>query len=342
MEKFLKDRSYYENLYEKRMIRTQKSYHEKFNKSTDNLEKWVLNFAWLLYKMSDYAHRDETIDEWMEQDRASDEFFENTKPFRDIVRCKFCNSIMDIEDKDFFGWYDWNPNRVLFLYKCNQCNKRRGFYNNWEELESKKEYCDKCWFVIIYKAKFNWDILVKNYSCESCWNKYTKEEDFSVEKIQEEIITEDDIKMYWYNEKEAREMKESYDSIDRLKAVMDEINEKKKQEDYTEKLNNLIKYNLFQLEEFINKSLEKTEYKNFKIINKENIKTYMKCDFEVYFTWNFWEKTIKTLDKLLNDLLSNTNWKIPKNAIDEKLWILTWKIYGYDREEDLIELIKSR
>lgn len=68
----------------------------------------------------------------------------------------------------------------------------------------------------------------------------------------------------------------------------------------------------------------------------------MKCDFEVYFTWSFWEKTIKTLEKLLNDLLYNTNWKISKNTIDEKLWILTWKIYGYDREEDLIELIKAR
>lgn len=342
MEKFLKDRSYYENLYERKMIQKQKSYHEKFNKSTDNLEKWVLKFAWLLYKMSDYAHRDETINKWMEQDRKSDEFYEKAQAPRDIVRCRICNSIMDIEDKDFCHWYNWKPYRVLFLYMCSKCNKWRWFYNNWEEFETKKEYCDKCWWIINYTAKFNWDLLIKKYSCKSCWNKYTKEEDFSVKKFEEDPITENDIKMYWYNEKEAWEMKHAYDSIDKLKAIMDEINQKESQKDYTEKLNNLNKYNLFQLEEFLNKSLEKTEFKNFKVINKEQVKTYLKCEFEVYFTWSFWEKTIKSLDKLLNDLLSNTNWKISKNTIDEKLWILTWNIYGYDRKEDLIELIKSR
>lgn len=158
MEKFLKDRSYYENLYERKMIKKQKSYHDRFDKSIDNKEKAMLNLISHVTKMSDYAHRDETINKWMEQDRKSDEFYEKAQSPRDIVRCRICNSIMDIEDKDFCHWYEWKPDRVLFLYMCGKCNKWRAFYNNWEEFETKKDYCDKCWWVVNYTANFNWEI----------------------------------------------------------------------------------------------------------------------------------------------------------------------------------------
>lgn len=268
-------------------------------------------------------------------------FLKKTKPPRDIVRCKFCNSIMDIEDKDFWHWFDWKPDRVSFLYRCKKCNKWRVFYNNWGELQKEKEYCEKCWNIINYTAKFNWNMLIKNYKCNSCWNSYVSTKDYSSSYTEKETITENDIQMYWYNEKEAKWMKDSYDSINRLKFIMDEIKEKQQQEDYSKEISNLVKYNLFQLEEFINKSLEKTEFMNFKIINKEQVKTYMKCDFEVYFTWNFWENTSKIFDKLVEKLLANSNWKLQKNKTHEKLWVLSWVLFWYDNKNDLIELVKK-
>lgn len=341
MEKFEKDKSYYENLYERKIIRNQKTYHEMFKNSTNENEKRVLNLIWYTTKMADYNNRDETIEKRILKDRKKDELFQNAKPPIDIVRCKFCNWIMEIEDKDFCDWYDWKADRILFIYRCKNCKKWRWFYNTWEEFQTKKEYCNKCWDIITYTAKFEWDILIQNYKCDNCWNNYILKEDFSSSYIEENPITEKDIQMYWYNEKEAYEMKEAQISINNLKIVMDWINERQEQENYSEKINNLIKYNLFKLEEYINKSLEKTEFKNFKIINKEQVKTYMKCDFEVYFTGNFWENTSKVLDKLIEKLLANSNWKLQKNKTYEKLWVLNWALFWYDNKKDLIELVKK-
>lgn len=341
MENHLKDRSYYENLYERKMIENQKYYYDKFNNSNDNKEKWILSFLWCFIKMSDYKHRDETINKWMEKDKNRDIFYQNTKPIRDIVRCKFCNKIMELEDKDYSYWTDWKNDKILFIYRCNECKKWRAFYNTWEEFETAKNYCKKCWEIIDYTAEFEWDILVKNFSCDSCWEKYIEKEDFS-SSYKEEKITEKDIDLHWYKEKEAYEMIKAYNSIDDLKNIMDWIWKKDENDIYKEKIKEIEKLNLYQLEKLINEKISKLDFINFKIINKEQVKTYMKCEFEVYYTWSFWDKTNKKFDKILNDILSNSNWKVQDNKTSEKLGLLNGFIFGYDIESDLIELVKKR
>lgn len=341
MEKFEKDRSYYENLYERRIIRNQKFYHEKFKKTNDENEKRALNLLWYFTKMNDYKNREETIEKWILKDRKKDELLKNAMPPHNIIRCKICNLIMELEDKEFCDWYDWKADRVLFIYRCNACRKWRAFYNTWEEFESKNEYCNKCWDIINYTAKFDWDILIKNYKCDTCWNNYISKEDFSSSYMEEDPITEKDVKMYWYNEKEAKEMIEAEILINNLKTIMNGIDERKEEENYLKEISKLDKYNLYQLEELINKILEETEFINFKIINKEPVKTYIKCEFEVYFKWNFWENTSKIFDKLIEKLLENSNWKLQKNKTHEKLWVLNWVLFWYDNDKDLIELIKK-
>lgn len=342
MKKFERDLSYYENLYEQKMIRNQKSYYHKFNNSNDNNQKMALNLLWYFTKMSDYNNREKTIEKWIENDRKRDLLYENTAPFHDRVRCKLCNHEMIIEDKDFWHWIDKKPDRILFLYRCEKCHIWRAFFNTWEELEPTSEYCSKCWDIIKYNSKFNWNILIKTYSCKSCWNKYTKQEDFSIWGLKEDPITKEDIELHWYNSKEALKMKESHASISELKTIMDDIDNKWEQEKYTEEYHKLKKYNIFQLEQFISKKLLKTDYKDFKIISKNNIKTYVKCEFEVYYTWPFWDNSSKELDKLITKLVSNSNWKLQKYKTSEKLWAINWFLLWYDNKDDLIKLIKSR
>ncbi|MGE4443471.1 MAG: hypothetical protein AB7E37_00580 [Candidatus Altimarinota bacterium] len=54
IEKVKKDRSYYENLYERKIIRNQKTYHEIFKNGNNEIEKKALNLIGYFTKMTDY------------------------------------------------------------------------------------------------------------------------------------------------------------------------------------------------------------------------------------------------------------------------------------------------
>lgn len=341
MIQYLKDRAYYENLYDHATIRKLKGWEKS---AKERVKKWEPDFSELMMmfvKMERYEQREERIQKWIKDDKARDDFQENTQPGSEIIRCKLCNNIMEYYHKDFDENYNTWKFRMLFFYRCEWCKKWRGIYNTGEEFESPKETCKKCWKVAEYNGKFEWDILIKTITCEYCNESYIEEEDFTTEPIKEEPITQKDIEKYWYSVKEEQEMNNMRRSINTMSELVKDIDERKKDDVYKEKLEKLKKMNLFQLEELINKQLEKTDFGNFNITAKWQEKTYMRCEFEVYYKGEFWEKACKNFDKLLDSILDKSNWRIQKNKTDEQLWVLQWIIYWYDQEKDLKEIVKK-
>ncbi len=228
------------------------------------------------------------------------------------------------------------------MYRCTNCRKWRAFYNDWTEFESEKESCKKCNEIIDYKWKFEWDIFIKKYHCESCWIKYTKKEDFSSTYKEENPITQKDIDKYWYSKKDEIESQQFHSSMISLKELILDKKDEEKENDENKKLEWITKYNLFQIEEKIISSFKNTDFVNFKITKKDNVKTYLKCEFEVYFKWNYWIEIHKKLDKSLKKTLSSSNWKLQEYKTTEKLWVLTWYLFWYDNREDLLKLLKIR
>lgn len=340
MEKHLKDRSYYENIYDHQTIRIMKNLEDinKWRNKKGGTHLW--EFFMLMKKYTRYEHRSKTIEENMQRDKNRDEFYENTSEPFEVIRCKLCNTKMSLELKEFYLGTLWKQDKVLFMYRCINCRKWRAIYNDWAEFESEQESCKKCNEIIDYKWKFEWDIFIKKYHCESCWIKYTKKEDFTSTYKEDNPITQKDIDKYWYSKKDEIESQHFHSSMNSLKdLILDKKDEEKEIED-NKKLEKIIKYNLYQIEEKIISSLKNTDFVNFKITKKDNVKTYLKCEFEVYYKWNDSIEINKKLDKLLKKTLSSSNWKLQEYKTTEKLWLLTWYLFWYDNREDLLKLTK--
>lgn len=343
MESFLKDRSYYENLYDQNTIKFLKDKEKSIRPKIKKWEPDFTNFLIYFYKMSRYENREAAIIKRIQRDKEKDNFINNTKPPISIVRCKFCNVIMELESKDFFSWYENKPHELLFIYRCQKCRKWRWFYNNWNELESLVEKCRKCWEIIKYKWSYKDHILTKEYNCNKCWEKYSEIEDYSTSlSIKDEEITQEDMLKYWYSEKEAYDMRQVRVSLDNMWKALDKIKERDKDKEFYEQINKLSKYNLSQIENYIIENLDKKEFSNFKINSSKQYKTYLICEFNVYYNWTFWNNAGRKFEKILEQMLYNTNWSISRGYLTEKLWVITWIINWYDDEKDLLELIKKR
>lgn len=186
----LKDRAYYENIYDHGTIRELKGLESIWKKAKKEGTPDVSELLILFTKMDRYEYREEWIEKIMEKDRRRDEFQNNTKPCSDIVRCKLCNERIEYHYKNFDENYETWKFRMLFLYRCDSCKQWRWIYNTWEEFVWPKEKCKNCWKVAEYSGKFEWDTLIKTISCESCNETYIEEEDFTTTKIKEDPITQ--------------------------------------------------------------------------------------------------------------------------------------------------------
>lgn len=347
MEKYLKDRSYYENLYDNWMIeaciRLEKSILNNFKKEDEEklnkeafIELLIMNEKHWWYK-----NRRERVDNMMKKDENINTFIENTPPF-EWKHCRLCNWLLKYKSKQFISSSDNSPNRILFFYECSDCNKRQWIYNDWEEIISKPNLCNKCWEIITHKAKFEWDILIEDFKCKYCWNKYTEKIDYTINKTKKTEISEKDRMKYWYNEKEKNDYIDWFNRLDQLSEIIDKHKEREGKKELYEKVKNLNKLNIVWLQKLLNKEFQNTNFSDFKIKSNKEVRRWLEVEFDLLFDWNFWENPTKELIKLFNKVLINTNWEIIKSSINEKLGIINWKLIWYDNEDDLVELIEKR
>lgn len=347
MTKFLKDRSYYENLYDNWMIedciRLKSTWIEMWKQEKyKDLNLWK-RVEWLIIiRKSDwYEEREEKIDKMMRDDEKRDELLENSIPFEN-KHCRNCNWLLEYEFKEFYSWNLNVADRILFFYKCTDCWKRQWIYSDWEEIVSKPKLCNKCNEIINHKARFEWDILIEEFNCNDCWNEYIEKSDFSVKKEIKRKITEKERLKYWYNKKESDDYIESFSRLDDIHKTIMEQKEKDIKKDLYEKAKKLNKLNIVWLQKLLNKEFENTKFSEFKVNSNKQVKRWLEIEFNLFFDWDFWENPQLELNKLFDKILINTNWKAIKDSIYEKLGSISGRLIGYDNEDDLVELIEKR
>ena len=349
MTKHLKDRSYYENIYDNWMIeacvRIKNITKKHKPKNEDEKRALLMVEGQMIYaeKHEYYKNRDEKIEKMMNDDRKRDELYENSIPFKGRY-CRKCNWLLEYEFKHFYSWIDSKPDRILFFYKCNDCKKRQGIYNDWEEVISKPKLCNKCNEIIDLKTDFKWDILTEKYNCKNCWNKYTETTDYSVKKEskEEEKISEKDRLEYWYTKKDKDSLMRFFDNMEKLSEIVKKQEEKDKKKNVYEKAKKLNKLNVIWLQKLLNKEFEKTKFSDFKINSNKEVRRWLEIEFNLFFDWNFWENPKLELNKLFEKVLIKTNWKATKDSIHEKLGIISGRLIWYDNEDDLADLIEKR
>jgi hypothetical protein len=353
--KYLKSESYYSDLYDRFTVEKCRSW-EKSGVSKDHVlikdskpdknkikEEFIVNVvlptALYFIKGDRYAQKEKTIKEWIDSDRAKDELVNSAEPPEDI-QCLTCGNIMAILSKDLHNWGPDKKDRVLFMYDCpNGCLPRRAFFNNGDEYRPKPNLCPKCDNVLDYTNERLTDKIITNYTCSRCGYKKSDELDFSTkkEKIDKNFVK--DRERFCLTEEEGREyigFREKNDSLFTL------LKDSKDEEETKKKIAEIRKLNIADLNDILPQDLGKEGY-----IKLEFSKPEISKDVIIGFTiqdnksGRIEYDSIHNLKKIINLILSNTNWRLMSEGISYKLGILSGRLRGYENDEDLLKLIKK-
>ena len=363
MEKYLRDEQYYIDLYDLHTIEQclewlskirggleEKRHSKKFEKySKEEFEKETnktLGFFIHSIKLNRFKLRAGTIQKWKSQDGKRQELYHNTAPPPGIV-CVKCSSPTKVIFKDLTDIHPEN-HKVLFMFECLKCKKRQGLYEDGSKWHSNPEKCPKCYSPIKMKFKESKNFLTIVYSCPQCSYKNKEVSDFKkMEKERKERETRnrkllaDHREAFCFTDAEGTEYLARHEQ---LIAIVKGYEERKKKETdpLFQKAQTLKKLTLAQIGDSLEGPLMKEGYKDLRF-GKPEINKYVIVDFSVtdgkegrneYQSQN-------GLKKLIKGVLEETNWRLMSEGINYRLGILTGRIKAYEREDDLMELVKN-
>jgi hypothetical protein len=252
-----------------------------------------------------YKNKEKTIKEWMDRDKAKDELLESAEPIEG-VRCLKCGSLMNPNFRDLYDWGTDNRVRVLFMYDCPKgCIPRRAFYSDGEEY------------------------IPKHTGAKLDFSK-TKEKhdpDFLKDKARF-CLTEEKGQEYIRGEEDRERLSE-------LMKKHDEIDENK------EALSKIEKLTAFELEKFLSPKLGRQGYMGFKFGTPEIGKDIF-LPFTVTDTHPRGERESSyDLKRLVHKVLEGVNWRLMSDGISYRVGILSGRLRAYEKDEDLLKLIKK-
>ncbi len=357
--KYLKSDQYYEDQYDRRTVEICRSLLseevdiEKYRKEAEGkgieesemIRALVVTKNLHIYftKGDRYVHREETIKRWMRSDEARDRLLEEAEPPEDIS-CHTCGRLMFVSSKHLnIGMND--DDTVLFFYDCPLNHlPRRAFYNTGEEFQHKTPTCPKCHSELKEVRQRETEMIVIKQTCSSC--DYTNIEDFDfgtkLEEVEDLHFTKDR-QEFCLSEKDGQEYIRSTEQIMRMGNLFDEIKEKEKSKDLYDAVAKLKKFKIVELEEYLAQLLEKAGYIKLQFKEPDVTKDVF-LPFIVYEQKQDREGRASTyeLECLLRKALKETNWRLVSGGVNYRLGMLEGRLHGYDREEDLIKLVRKK
>ncbi len=302
----------------------------------------IIHMTLYFLRADRYMKKAEAIKGWMNQDRRKDEIFERAQPPGGIS-CLKCNSKMISIDKDLY-WSDYE--RVLFLFECNKCSKRRAFFDNGEEFDVTHK-CSQCKNTVQTTHSREKNKITTKYNCHHCGFTGTDVLDLD-EKPKEikEIIDKDfevDRKRFCFSEEEGKKHIASQPAIENMCRLVDEWREKDKHKELYDAVAKVKKLNIADLEKQLVLALEKESFKKLEF-SKPDIGRVVVIEFTLQDTTSGTNENARrlTLKKTINEALIETNWKLVEDSIMYKLGFLSGRIRGFELEEDIVELVKAR
>lgn len=124
--------------------------------------------------------------------------------------------------------------------------------------------------------------------------------------------------------------------------LVDKWKERDEHKELYEKVAKLQRLTIADLEKLITQALEKKGYIKFQLSTPEIGKDVI-VPFGVYDSdsTRFGKKSEADLKHILKKTLEGTNWRVMSEGISYRLGFLQGRLKGYERDEDLIKLIKD-
>ncbi len=354
--KYLKERSYYEEMYDRHTVEDCRWYEEPrpMSKKENDLKggltagqiQWGHDFVTdmlLFQRVGDrYLQREETINEWMERDERRDGVLDRART--PIIRCPSCGRAMECVYKRLnYDMDDRKREWVEFILKCMPCKQSTRVFENGQKVPEKPSLCVKC------KKEIKLSTLTKNgkeYFIDTCKHCGHVEETLSAlddekEPTQEEIERfEYDKKRFCLTPAQGQRYKSWVDGMNRMK---EETKEQEANVEYYDKLAEVKKLNIAGLEKLLKTAIKKAGYTDLHISMPPPDRQII-INFSIRDTEEKREsyESEKTLQKIFEKTLKDKNWALMSDGIHYRLGLLSGRIRGYETEEDLQELTKSR
>jgi hypothetical protein len=251
MEKHLKPKQYYIDLYDRHTVEQCRRTEKIWNKEEADLPKdkkvskkqmaQIKSFAheWYMHiEMGErYLNKEKIIREWMDSDQKKDDLYESAQAPEDI-RCLTCRNRVIPTFKELWSELD-KPDRVLFMYDCpNKCMPRRAFFSDGEEWRVKPHLCLHCSTPLDEKIDDDGKRLLTTRTCPKC--KYAEKDELVWSVKKEKELDEDfakDRDRFCMTEEEGRKFQDEKWNLEQLAKFSDEWKEKEKLRDEKLKAN---------------------------------------------------------------------------------------------------------
>ncbi len=352
----LKERSEYEERYDNYTVERCRWYEEPRPISKEELEaakelspghiQWCHDLVTdgILFQLvgDRYLERESTIVSWMEKDKRRDEMLERART--PLVRCPSCEKAMESVYKDVRSYIDSDREWVEFFLCCKPCQEGKRVYENGSEVPRKPILCEKCDHETERTTKTK---KGKEYIVRTCTHCGHVDEYLSFVDEEEKKPTQEEIDRFEYDKKRFCLTDQQGQ---RYRAWQETMKQEKVQEqeheaniEFFDKLAEVKKINIAGLEKLLKPALKKAGYADFHITMSPPAQQII-LNFSVRDMEEKREDhdSRKTLEKTIEAALENKNWALTSEGVSYRLGMLDGRVRGYESEEDLQQLTKSR
>ena len=353
---YLRERQYYIDSYDlitiKKCIQTQKIFKENILKDEDKIKNLTpeeidnrithLSDIFIYFqKVELFREKEAFINERMEEDQKKENRYNEAMPPRG-VRCKECRSQVKLINKGGFRTHN-GKEQMLFFFDCENCGKRSAYYEDGTAWRKQPLPCPECDSPLEENSTKAGEVITTLYLCKKCgyqekevWDWEKDKQEFDEREKQERVLLAKYRDVFCLSDKEGYEKILEFNKMKQLNEMIE-----KEQDPNYQKTKQIQILKLGQIKELIERTITTEKYQDLQF-SKPEISKYVIVDFTVNDTkYERQERSsCNKLKKLINNSLSNTNWRLMSEGISYRLGILSGRLKAYEREEELAMLVK--
>lgn len=361
---YLKDHSYYEELYDKLTVETARrgmQYYDDFYSEFESklpkdekVDKPGNAFALNLFYMETvgnellerYENRESKIQEWVSRDQTKDEQISSARLTEEPSYHHCGKQGLRIIDKSLMYRGDTyeidDPEEVFFMLRCTHCEKNNAFWEDGTPWKVKPSVCPKCQSDVTHKTTKTKKAITITYTCTSCEHSFKDKMDITSKEEKPDPEFEKDRHHFCLQDKEFRErlFKMRHDFIE-MARLGKEFKEKEDNKHLYDAMKEMKKPKIAELTTILAPALEKAGYIDFSLdkpeIGKDVVVGFNCLDVENDRNDRDSEKLLK---KTVEIALQDTNWRLMSEGISYRLGYLNGRLRAYEREEDLKMLVE--
>jgi len=357
----LRNRQVYEDIYDRitvqyarqNMVGFEEIYRKWFKimpdeKPESHRSAFNLNWIYMLMVGSELVERHDEreghVNDMMAKDEAKDEQIAAARLTKEPA-CRHCGKTgLRITDKMLHNRDSFDsPEEVLFMLSCPSCGKNTSCWEDGTLLEHSKTFCPKCKAIVNERSSHRGKVITTTYTCQKCGHSYKEKLDYGVKDEEPDPTYEHDRAMYCLTDQKM--LQEHRDGKWRLEGMVELGKEWKEKEDNKhiyDAVANLKKPKIAEITPLLAPALEKAGYIEFSL-DKPEIGQHVIVGFNCLDDKSGREDydSRKTLKKLVDATLKDTNWRLMNDGISYRLGYLNGKIRAYEGEHDMKKLVSQ-